>query len=280
MLCSIRTETLPTLLPLLTFGRHTQYEIIGRNKMKQQEFANKAKKILQQDDNVIGVAVAGSWLTNEIDEFSDLDLIIVTHQRISDHKSKMLDYAKRLGNFLSGFTGEHVGEPRLLICLYDNPLLHVDLKFVTLEEFHLRIETPTILFDRNGLLEKAINDSQAEFPYPDYQWIEDRFWTWIHYALLKIGRGEYFEAYDFMGFLRMVVLGPLLHIKNGNLPRGVRKIESQIEREDLEKLKHTLPAYSKQSLLDSLRNAVALYRQLRVVLFDDTVILHKNTEKK
>jgi len=151
---------------------------------------------------------------------------------------------------------------------------------VTLEEFHLRIETPTILFDRNGLLEKAINDSQAEFPYPDYQWIEDRFWTWIHYALLKIGRGEYFEAYDFMGFLRMVVLGPLLHIKNGNLPRGVRKIESQIEREDLEKLKHTLPAYSKQSLLDSLRNAVALYRQLRVVLFDDTVILHKNTEKK
>jgi len=74
--------------------------------------------------------------------------------------------------------------------------------------------------------------------------------------------------------------GPLLHIKNGNLPRGVRKIESQIEREDLEKLKHTLPAYSKQSLLDSLRNAVALYRQLRVVLFDDTVILHKNTEKK
>ena len=151
---------------------------------------------------------------------------------------------------------------------------------MTLEEFHLRIETPTILFDRNGLLEKAINDSQAEFPYPDYQWIEDRFWTWIHYALLKIGRGEYFEAYDFMGFLRMVVLGPLLHIKNGNLPRGVRKIESQIEREDLEKLKHTLPAYSKQSLLDSLRNAVALYRQLRVVLFDDTVILHKNTEKK
>ena len=280
MLCSIRTETLPTLLLLLTFGRYTQYEIIGRNKMKQQEFANKAKKILQQDDNVIGVAVAGSWLTNEIDEFSDLDLIIVTHQRISDHKSKMLDYAKRLGNFLSGFTGEHVGEPRLLICLYDNPLLHVDLKFVTLEEFHLRIETPTILFDRNGLLEKAINDSQAEFPYPDYQWIEDRFWTWIHYALLKIGRGEYFEAYDFMGFLRMVVLGPLLHIKNGNLPRGVRKIESQIEREDLEKLKHTLPAYSKQSLLDSLRNAVALYRQLRVVLFDDTVILHKNTEKK
>jgi hypothetical protein len=30
---------------------------------------------------------------------------------------------------LVGFTGEHVGEPRVLICLYGPPVLHVDLKF-------------------------------------------------------------------------------------------------------------------------------------------------------
>ncbi len=144
--------------------------------MIQREFADKAKTILEPDENVIGLAVAGSWLTHEIDEFSDLDLILVTEQNISNDKDLMLDYAKRLGDFLSGFTGEHVGEPRVLICLYDNPLLHVDIKFVTLEEFHSRIETPALLIDKNGQLEKAISDSQAKFPYPDYQWIEDRFW--------------------------------------------------------------------------------------------------------
>src|SRR5688572_27147100 len=117
--------------------------------MKQIEFANRAKDILGSDDNVIGLAVAGSWLTNEMDQFSDLDLVLVTKQKVSGDKALMLDYAKRLGDFLSGFTGEHVGEPRVLICLYDNPLLHVDIKFVTLEEFHTRIETPTILIDRN-----------------------------------------------------------------------------------------------------------------------------------
>ncbi|WP_136666921.1 aminoglycoside 6-adenylyltransferase [Flavobacterium sp. H122] len=248
--------------------------------MIQREFADKAKIILEPDDNVIGLAVAGSWLTNEIDEFSDLDLILITKQKISTDKNLMLNYAKRLGNFLSGFTGEHVGEPRVLICLYDKPLLHVDIKFVTLDEFHSRIETPTLLIDKNGQLEKVISNSQAKFPYPDYQWIEERFWTWIHYALLKIGRGEYFEAYDFMGFLRMVVLGPLLHIKNDNLPRGVRKVETELESEDLAKLKLTIPTYERQSLLDSLRNAVSLYRELRTELFDNNVSLQSDADKK
>lgn len=248
--------------------------------MIQREFANKAKTILTPDNNVIGLAVAGSWLTNEIDEFSDLDLILVTEQKISGDKNLMLDYAKRLGNFLSGFTGEHVGEPRVLICLYDDPLLHVDIKFVTLEEFHTRVETPHIILDKSGQLEKAIVNSQAKFPYPDYQWIEDRFWTWTHYALLKIGRGEYLEAYDFMGFLRMVVFGPLLHIKNQNLPRGVRKVETDLNSDDLAKLKLTIPTYDRKSLLESLRNAVLLYKELRIQLYNGTVNLQDNTEKK
>jgi len=246
--------------------------------MIQVDFANRAKTILEPDDNAIGLAVAGSWLTNEIDEFSDLDLILVTRQKVSHNKNLMLDYAKSLGDFLSGFTGEHVGEPRVLICLYKNPLLHVDIKFLTLEEFYSRIETPVLLIDKNGQLEEAINNSQTRFPYPDYQWIEDRFWTWIHYALLKIGRGEYLEAFDFFGFLRMVVLGPLLHITNNNLPRGVRKVETELKDEDLNKLKQTIPNYNRQSLLDSLRNAVSLYRQLRTSLFDDKVLLQKDTE--
>jgi len=244
------------------------------------EFARRSANILKNDKSVIGLAAAGSWLTKEIDEFSDLDLILVTNKKISGSKTKMLDYAKQIGQLLTGFTGEHVGEPGILICLYDNPLLHVDIKFVTLEEFHLRIETPTVLLDTEGLLKKAIDQSNAKFPYPDYQWIEDRFWIWIHYALLKIGRGEYVEAFDFLGFLRMVVLGPLLYIKNGFLPRGVRKVETKLEPEDFKKLKLTLPAYEKKSLLDSLHNAVSLYRELRIRLFTDDVKLQNETAKK
>jgi predicted nucleotidyltransferase len=248
--------------------------------MIQREFAERAQEVIATDENVIGLAVAGSWLTNEMDEFSDLDLILVTQDKISSDKDKMLGYAKRLGDLLSGFTGEHVGEPRVLICLYDNPLLHVDIKFVTLEEFHVRIETPTILLDKDSRLQQALENSTPKFPYPDYQWIEDRFWTWIHYALLKIGRGEYLEAYDFFGFLRMVVFGPLLHIKNENQPRGVRKVETALQAHDLKRLLETIPSFDATGLLRSLRSSIKLYRNLRESLYGANVLLHVQAEKK
>ena len=247
--------------------------------MIQAEFADRAKKILEAKDEVIGLAVGGSWLTNQLDEFSDLDLILVTKNKISTDRRAMLDIAAELGHLLVGFTGEHVGEPRVLICLFDDPLLHVDIKFLTLEEFRERVETPALLLDKDGQLQSVINDTPSKFPRPDYQWIEDRFWVWVHYALLKIGRGEYLEALDFFAFLRMTVFGPLLHIKNRNLPRGVRKVEADLSADDFLDLRKTIPDYDKQSLLDTLRHAVSLYRRLRTDIFGDGILLRKEAEE-
>ncbi len=248
--------------------------------MIQQEFALRAKGILEQDPDVTGLAVGGSWLSDEIDEFSDLDLILVTHDKVAHDKEKMLAYASKLGPLLNGFTGEHVGEPRLLICLYDTPLLHVDIKFLTTNELNHRVETPHILLDKEGKLKEAFESSKAHFPRPDYQWIEDRFWTWVHYATTKIGRGEYMEATDFFAFMRMVIFGPLLHVKNGNLPRGVRKAETELQPSDFNSLKSTLPEYSKTSLLSTLRYTIRLYQDLRISLFPEEITLRKETEEK
>ena len=248
--------------------------------MIQRDFADRIKNTLENDDSVIGLAAGGSWITNELDEYSDIDLVLVTKEKIGGDKIKMISYAEKFGDLLSGFTGEHVGESRLLICLYDDPLLHVDIKFVTLEEFKTRVETPVILLDKGEELKKALADSIARFPVPEYQWIEDRFWVWVHYGAVKIFRGEYFEACDFFGALRMMVLGPLLHIKNNKLPRGVRKAETSFTAGDLNELKLTLPGYDKQSLIDSLKNSVTLYRKLRMALFDDSVVLNKKAEEK
>lgn len=250
------------------------------NKSVQVEFAERASIILRSDENVIGLAVGGSWLTDDIDEFSDLDLVMVTREKVSGDKEIMTGYAKRLGSFLSGFTGDHVGEPRLLICLYDNPILHVDIKFLTLGEFYSRVETPVILLDRNDQLRDILRHSKSQFPHPDYQWIEDRFWIWVHYILLKIGRGEYLEAFDFFSFLRSKVFGPLLHIKNVNLPREVRRVETDLEKEDMDMLKRTIPQYNRESLLDRLRNAVSLYRHLRNSLFEKSVQRQQRTEER
>src|SRR5258708_6816499 len=89
-------------------------------KMIQKEFADKVVAIVKKDPGVIGLAAGGSWISNELDEYSDLDLVLVTQNKIAGNEEKMIVYAKGLGNFISGFTGEHVGEPRLLVCLYDD----------------------------------------------------------------------------------------------------------------------------------------------------------------
>lgn len=130
------------------------------------------------------------------------------------------------------FTGGHVGEPRLLICLYDNPLLHIDLKFVALAHMDRRVEDPFVLWERDQVLTSFVKGSQAEFPHADFQWIEDRFWVWIHYAATKIGRGEIFETLAFFSFLQQTILSPLALIKNGHLPKRVRKLEMLLPEDD------------------------------------------------
>ena len=45
--------------------------------MIQKEFADRVVATIKKDSNVIGLAVAGSWITDELDEYSDLDLILI-----------------------------------------------------------------------------------------------------------------------------------------------------------------------------------------------------------
>ena len=168
----------------------------------------------------------------------------------------------------------------MLICLYKDPLLHVDIKFLTLDEFESRVEEPVILWDRHEQLQAVLDRTEGKFPYPDYQLMEDRFWVWTHYVLGKIARGEYLEAFDSLSIFRMMIFGPLLHIKNGNLPKGVRKVESLLASDDLKGLESTIAAYNKQSLITAIEKSVNLYQKLRRELFKEDIMLRVDAEKE
>jgi hypothetical protein len=243
-----------------------------------QTFVNNVINTIQHDTQTIGLAVGGSWASAELDAYSDLDLVIVTREKIAPDLSQMRAYAARLGTMLSSFRGDHVGEPRLLIALYDSPLLHVDIKFLTIDEFYHRVEDPTILWERDGQLTSVLQQSTARYPDFDYQWIDDRFWVWMHYAGLKIGRGEYFEALDFISFIRSMVIGPMLQIRQGALPRGVRRIETTLPVEDMARLRKTVATPDRNSLLDSIHEVYKLYEDLCNELAP--VTLQKNSEAR
>ena len=86
---------------------------------------------VRADERFEALLGTGSMAYGGFDEHSDLDFVIVVSA--GDHAAAMAGrqaFAARLGSLLAAFSGEHVGEPRLLICLFGPPLLHVDLKLI------------------------------------------------------------------------------------------------------------------------------------------------------
>ena len=248
--------------------------------MVHNNFVQNAISKIKEDNEILGLALGGSWITNEIDEYSDVDMILVTKNKIPPDEKKMISYAKKFGDLLNGFTGEHVGEKRVLICLYDNPLLHVDIKFLIPDELYNRVENPVVVWERDHIISKVIKDSVFNFPSPNFQWIENRFWTWVHYVAAKIGRGELFEAHDAISFLRSNVIAPLLQIKNNNLPKALRKIEFIISKDDLEKLKKTIPQYEVQSIIKSMEENIKLYIELRKDVYTENIKQNERIQQR
>ncbi len=236
----------------IAFSRHSGW--LGRAAIDQ----------LATDNRFVGIAAGGSFLSDSMDDFSDLDLVIAVEG--NHYESIMADrrrIAGSLGAILAAFTGEHVGEPRLLVCLYDGlPILHVDLKFLLFSDLAQRVEDPYVLWEREGRFTKALKEGIALYPTPNLQWIEDRFWAWIHYAATKIGRGELFEALEGLSFLRTTVLGPLALLKSGARPVGVRKVE-KLAPEYVRDLQSTVASHDAIDCLRALHASVEMYRSLR-----------------
>ncbi|MFE7467692.1 hypothetical protein ACFU6R_26800, partial [Streptomyces sp. NPDC057499] len=111
----------------------------------------------------------------------------------------------------------------------------------------------------------------------DPQWIEDRFWVWVHYGATKLGRGELFETISCLTHLRDTVLGPLAARRVGGLPRGVRHLETMAP-EEAHALRSTLCGYDHDEAGRALLAAVDLYRRWSAD-GDAPVERHRNAEK-
>lgn len=226
--------------------------------------------LLQDDARIAQVWVGGSYVTDRMDEFSDVDLVIVVAaSEFQQVKAERHAVAARLGALLSAFSAEHIGEPDLLICLYDHPLLHVDLKFVAHDPQASLPASYRLLWSRPaapgvpGVPGAPGAPSLAAVPAVDIDWIEARFWTWVHYGAGKIGRGELFEALDFLSFLRMSVLGPLALERHGAPPFGVRRVETTLPPDLLAMLARTIASYDARDCVRALEQCVAMYRSVR-----------------
>lgn len=215
------------------------------------------------DDRIEALLGAGSLVTGGFDAHSDLDFVVVVRP---DAHAAMLGEARAFaagqGPLISAFTGEHVGEPRLLICLYGPPLVHVDLKFVTAADLDGAMERPCVLWARDAAaMEQRVATLSLMPGSRAPQWFEDRAWMWLHYSATKLLRGELFEALAALDFFREVVLGPMLCRNAGERARGLRRIEGLAGATD--KLLPTVAGHDRAALERAWRATLALYVELR-----------------
>ncbi|GAB2652577.1 hypothetical protein [Kribbella swartbergensis] len=215
------------------------------------------------DSRLLAVVAGGSIASGTSDEYSDLDLVLVcTPEGQADCLADAHGFARKLGPLLSSFTGEHVGEPRLLIALYGPPLVHVDLKFVTAEDLRERVEDGVVLWQRDESVDQVLAESAAQWPQPDPQWIEDRFWVWVHYTAVKIGRGELFDALGALAQIRSAAIAPLAIHGRTPKPSGVRRLETLVP-ELVPEFSETVATVDREGCLRALKASVELYRKVR-----------------
>ena len=231
--------------------------------VEQAAFLRRLIERFSADPRIVAILAGGSYLSNSLDRYSDLDLVIACEQgHFAELMLEREAQAASLGSLLEAFSGEHVGEPRLLICLYEQPLLHVDLKLVELDDLSDRVEDPALLWARDDRASAALSRGVAEYPAPDARWLERRFWVWCHYTAAKIGRGELFDALRSLDYLRSVVLGPLGLQRAGARPSGVRRVET-VDPELAERLRATVASYDAADCLRALVACVDVYRWLQ-----------------
>ena len=223
----------------------------------------KVVDVLSQDPRICGIAASGSFGANSMDKYSDLDFVIAVNP--ADYESVMqerFNILDSIGGKVAAFTGEHVGEPRLIVSIFGPEPVHVDFKFVSLPDAAVRVDNNQVLWERNSLLTDVFSSAEPRYPQPDPQWIEDRFWIWTHYAATKIARGEYFETVESLSFIRQNVLSPLALKQAGLTPSGVRKIEERLP-EFAQALVKTVAMPERDALIPALKQAVTLYLELR-----------------
>jgi hypothetical protein len=123
-------------------------------------------------------------------------------------------------------------------------------------------DRPVVLWDREGRLRAIAPGDNPSHPPVDWQWIEDRFWHWVHYAAAKIGRGELFEALRVLGELRSRVLGPLALHEARAPAYGTKKIE-RTAPDRAEQMQATVAAYDAGDIVRAIRATIAMYRSFR-----------------
>jgi hypothetical protein len=242
-------------------------------------FVNKASLQLKDDPRFMGMAIGGSWIDHKLDEYSDLDIYLIMVEDFNPKIEEKRAILEAFGKILCFYTNTNDENVTVSLFNFEPLLLHVDCKWIHLDGFRKRVENPTIIFEHGKLLSDCIDNYPSEgYELPDLNLNEMHFWTWVHYILSKIGRGEIFEAHGYLCEVRNYCLGPMILQKNGMSARRLRHLE-KLPDDDLQKVLKTIPKKcNPKSCFDATLNLIETYKTLRDFLASNDFIANIEAE--
>jgi hypothetical protein len=241
------------------------------------KFLELALPKIQADARILGLAIPGGW--NQLDAYSDLNLVVIldSESQAMMTQDEIKGFAESLGRLLAGYAQDDDGEAAGFVCLYEEPLIHVELKLISRSIFAKTATDPLVIWERNGYLSRVLTETGTRPPAPfDLQWMEDRFWIWMHHAAMKLGQGGLFEASELLGSIRARILGPLLLQQSGK-SSGSKRVE-HYSGDFLPMLRSTLTGDSPHSCASALKATAKLYLELRETLASESLRRHRRAE--
>ncbi|RZA09244.1 MAG: hypothetical protein EOP11_02365 [Proteobacteria bacterium] len=236
---------------------------------------DRATKVAQGDSRFLGLCLHQE--ANHENEFTDEELVFVCAPLAFGACAEDLrSLAENLGPLLHGYQQDKGDAEREITCLYDEPLRRIDIRLLPLDGV-AELHRPKILWEKEGALRAEIGKHRDPNPVLDLQWMEDRFWIWMHGAAEALRAGAVFEALHQMSCLRTRILAPLLLKSHAKPASGLKAIE-QTDSESLSSLRATVPLYDAKSCEISLREAAKLYVGLRESLAPDDLVRHQRAE--
>ncbi|MGO9455153.1 MAG: aminoglycoside 6-adenylyltransferase [Candidatus Binataceae bacterium] len=225
------------------------------------------------DNRVAGILLGGSLATGTPDFFSDIDLYIVVedshYESLFAERDAIVD---SIGRVLFRYLGDHMphGDHQVIVW-YEGPV-HTDLIFQKRSETqpHWKWRKSAVLKDSDGSMAR-LKLASADLSPPAADWeqlriLNQKFWGWVAYTFGKIARGELWEAFDNLPWIRNEALLVMLAWVQQAPFEGHRRLERKLDGRLAEMFAATLCSLEPDSLYAALIAEVRIFRELRAEL--------------
>jgi predicted nucleotidyltransferase len=234
-------------------------------------FVNRFITACQADERIVAAFLVGSYIKGKPDEYSDLDLfLITTDEAHDDFVSKRESFVRLLGEplFMEDFD-----LPGIVFLIFRDGS-EVELSYVRESQVNLVFNEPfKVLLDKKNITEGVIL-REHEVDQDDQRGKLRRliYWFWHDFShfVTAMGRGQLWWAHGQLSALRLYCMN-LARLRNNFADadvgeEGYFKIENALPVEQLSSLQATFPPLEQNAMLQAALVIVDFYKELAPLL--------------